>query len=513
MGTLDIPNYSTTFDFGIGKASVALNTFVLTSYSFFPQDQILMSTEPSINGLFTSLTGAAMDLTVAYEIKLLTYPYSELSGSAEVSIQGLGAILTVTFEEAPDTSDLTCNNGKDACGYDISFSLEQFTLALDQLNLYFLGASSPILEAVADILDSSLIPFFVSELSRLVEQKIVNDASKVFSNFGLNDPYGFYEHIYWYLGIAHGLVMADNCIVIPAFSICAVGSSDAERETTVDPSYDPTPSLPYNSFDSQFELTISLSSIATVFYNTIHNANDIFSGWKATFDTVACVSTRYGCYDSKKEQWTGGLSSQDVVRNNMGRNINAPPSSLSPLFTTEYWQTSFPDLSSICSSCYIDVSYTFNTIDNEPTVPVLTMDIDGLTAEYLGFVLVVDFVDVISGDLILSSTFSADITTKSIAWSDHAYVNFLQSVSSVGNIVIESCSSESSVVDFDGNMRNNDTSKNRILNNGNSVVIDQCGMGLDDWNSFLHIISTVFLNAFDDEARNDDGTVICLSQL
>ncbi|GKT32453.1 hypothetical protein ADUPG1_014910, partial [Aduncisulcus paluster] len=39
------------------------------------------------------------------------------------------------------------------------------------------------------------------------------------------------------------------------------------------------------------------------------------------------------------------------------------------------------------------------------------MDIDGLTAEYLGFVLVVDFVDVISGDLILSSTFSADITT------------------------------------------------------------------------------------------------------
>eukprot|EP00764_Aduncisulcus_paluster_P012584 gnl/Carplike_NY0171/5645_a7734_336.p1 GENE.gnl/Carplike_NY0171/5645_a7734_336~~gnl/Carplike_NY0171/5645_a7734_336.p1 ORF type:complete len:159 (-),score=20.65 gnl/Carplike_NY0171/5645_a7734_336:65-541(-) len=94
MDSLQIPDFEQKITFGIGEADVKLSDFTITSFAFFPDDDVLISAEPGIDGVYVKASGASIAVNVGYSIKLLTYPFTSFSGQASLSVGSLG-LLTI----------------------------------------------------------------------------------------------------------------------------------------------------------------------------------------------------------------------------------------------------------------------------------------------------------------------------------------------------------------------------------------------------------------------------------
>ncbi|GKT33078.1 hypothetical protein ADUPG1_007093, partial [Aduncisulcus paluster] len=152
MGSFDFPDFTTTLDFGIGKASVSLLNFCINSYNFFPEENIILATYPNEQLLSLQASNAGVKASVDYDVKLLTYPYSHMDGSASLSIGNFGVIGAASAEALPDWDDQTCGNV--ACGLVPGINLEQFDIKMDDVVIEFIGDSDVILETIANLLDS-----------------------------------------------------------------------------------------------------------------------------------------------------------------------------------------------------------------------------------------------------------------------------------------------------------------------------------------------------------------------
>ncbi|GKT17617.1 hypothetical protein ADUPG1_011143 [Aduncisulcus paluster] len=477
MGTFSIPDFSTTLDFGVGKASISLNNFDITSYSFFPSDEVSFNTIPSENLIFLQCTNAGAVATVDYDVKLLTYPYSRLSGSAQMSIGDFGLITSLEITKVPDYDDTTCHPDAEACGYLPEVLLPDFKLVLQDVVLTFIGDTDPILEMISDLIDSAFIPFLTNIISAsIVEYWKENPMSAYFGLYS-----GYYltndsEELFL-PGYAQAMIIGDGYMVFPMYSMCISGDTSLEQDNSVFSGYNPPADLPYAAFDTELQFTVALDNVRQVFYNTINNANKWFNGWQATFDTIACVPTRNGCQTSSR--WTGGDTSAYVIQNNLGRDIDNPPSSLSPLFTSRYWEEILPDLYALCPNCYIDINTTFQTPDGVPAVPSISMRLDGLDLVYSDYLIKLNMVHVDDGSSVASVDFSFDLSTDCIVWSDHAYFNFLQNVATIDGLTIESCSN-STEADSDHYYSDSDT----------------CGIDISSWNTLVNVLLKVFLDNF-----------------
>ncbi|GKT35849.1 hypothetical protein ADUPG1_008921 [Aduncisulcus paluster] len=471
MGTFDIPDFSTTVDFGVGKASVSLLNFQVVSYNFFPGDKVIVSTIPSENAVFVEMSGAGVALSLDYDVKLLTYPYTDMNGSASLSIGDAGIITTISVTSELDSSDLSCNNGFQGCGYLPLITTPELEVHMNNIALKFIGDASPVLQMIADLVSSAIVPFLSSAIS--------DEIMKFINNNHMDPDMGLYSPKYlsmdnrskYYFGYAQSFIFGDSFIVLPMIGISTFGNTPGEDDAAVYPDFNPS-NLPYAAFSSSIQFTIAFDAIKAVFYNTIYNSNEYFSDWKGTFDTIACVSTEDGCVDSDRN-WNGDQSSAYVIQHNLGRDIDQPPSNFSPLYTTRYWSDLLPDLYSLCSNCYIDFTYTFNTVDYVPTVPDISMRVDGLDIVYHDFYIIVDIVQVDDGSSVASVGISVDIIADAIVWSDHAYINFLQSVMDFENLSIESCAIPT-------------------LEYGNTDK--ECIMGSAEWLPFVKLMSTLFLD-------------------
>ncbi|GKT31643.1 hypothetical protein ADUPG1_006029 [Aduncisulcus paluster] len=485
IDSLEIPPFSSTVDFGLGKAQIDLDNFVIEDFVFFTDD--LIQTRPSDNGLLLKGSGASIVISLEYRIKLLTPPYTYLSGDARISVDDFEMLVSASESIIEDTSDTSCPNGEEmgACGYSPKFIFDELSIALNGFSIEFIGFSSSLLQAIVDILDDLLIPFMTSFVSTAVTEAL----NEFFANRDLS-----MDAVYWYdgrapgmsgqskfvLGYAADMIFEDDYLVMQTYSVGVYGEKkNSVMETSVVPSYDPQP-LPYAMFSSDMGYTISIDSINSVLYNVFHNANEQWSPMKGTFDTVSCVPTRNGCNDDDGN-WTGGYSSSYVIQNNLGRDIDHPGSPFAPLFTTRYWQQSLPDLYSICSECYIDVSYTWQTVDGTPVVPEAIMRVDGFDVTYSDLYLIINVVQVSDGSSVASIGFETNLKTDAILWSDHAYVNFIQSITGidVNLLSIIECQSNSDIGD---NFRGNDSDYS-------------CGVNDSEWTLLLNILSSVFLDS------------------
>ncbi|GKT32392.1 hypothetical protein ADUPG1_006562 [Aduncisulcus paluster] len=634
MNSLQIPDFSTNVDFGVGKASISLTDFTVESFAFFPDEDVLVSNLPpnQINmnasganivasvdyniklltypysslvgaarltvgelGAFASASigispdysdvscdvlvsnlppnqinmnasGANIVASVDYNIKLLTYPYSSLVGAARLTVGELGAFASASIGISPDYSDVSC--GKEACGYLPDINIDTLKLELDDIHIDFIGDVNPILEMIKDVLQSSLIPFLSSTLSNAIAEYISSQG--IHDVLGLNSSYHFDTYNVFNLGFAQAAYVGPSYFTLPTFAVGCFGktANDKIREDSVDPTYNPPSSLPYDMFSSELSFTISDSSVHSIFYNSLHNSNASWSDLKGTFTNVACISTRDGCFDSDGN-YSGGYSSQYLIRNNLGIDIDNPPSDLSPIFTSHFWMTIIPDLYSLCSNCYIDIGFTFQTIDGVPVVPDISTRLDGMDLAYDDMEIVLSLYQVDSGDSVASVGLTIDLATLGIMWSDHAYINFLQTVESVTAKKISSCiePNQQQLVDSDTNTDNFNTDS--VLVRDPEVLC--AGVTLTEWEMLAYTLSVAFLDemftttfmqqergfnyltrmplgfyfvctfadesiyympddgctvvsvnfsecacdvkAFDDKSRNEDGTVYCLQDM
>ncbi|GKT26707.1 hypothetical protein ADUPG1_013450 [Aduncisulcus paluster] len=481
MSSFQIPDFEEQFTFGLGKADVKFENFSINSYNFFPDEYVVIDSLPSVNGIFVEASHAAASVSLDYSIRLLTYPYSSLVGSASLSVGNMALEGSAVAGITPDTKDTTCCdqsyvNDDDSecvsCGYIPTMTINDLKIDISDIIITYIGDVDPILEMITDLIETALGPFLSTSLSKALMIFINHEDPS--SYFGLLTPKPIRTSNKFYLGYAQNMIVGANYFVIQTYSVNVNGGNNLTREQHLWPDYDP-PSLPYDMFSAEMSYTISLDSIESLFYNTLVYLNDDWNKSRATFDTIACVITRDGCYT--KDGGPGGHSSSYVIQHNLGRSMDDPPSPLSPFFTTPYYEHSIPDLYSLCSNCYIDIMYTYNTIDNVPTVPTISMRLDGFDLVYSDMHIVIDIVDADTGDITTSLELSVDIATQGIVWSDHAYINFLQSVGSVSNGRLEICSAPSSP---------------SSTSSSSSSCAD---IELSEWMSLVSIISNLYLDA------------------
>ncbi|GKT32722.1 hypothetical protein ADUPG1_006804 [Aduncisulcus paluster] len=437
MYELEIPPITLDFSLGIGKGKITLDNFDIESFTFFDDDETVIS---FINnkGVSAILQGAGFVVSADYEIKLTTYPYTDYSGGVRITLQGISADGALSMDVKTDTSDLSCcptdltdPDGDDtcqSCGYIDYPQLDSLKLEMPYFEIEFLGDVNPILEAMVNFLSSTLIPWFVEYFSQIsvyyINKDLENGTGSAHFHFTNSDMY-FVEDG------CPGIIISDNYISMPYYVGFSklVDNSYKDPNTHLDPfmaegdlSWYPTfPEVLTNTDFTCFLAPILLHS--SWYLQLVENRshwykNGSFTGTK---NKLECVSGRDGCTSS-----TMGLSD------------------LSSIFeSSTYASLGLTEISD-CDGCDLEIDWGFADPDLDPVFPEApTVNVDGLTMIYPDLIVRVRGVDPDSGDNIFTKEFVTTLEFKGLYISDHVYINFIQGFEAVTSIAYNSSISDS----------------------------------------------------------------------
>ncbi|GKT31550.1 hypothetical protein ADUPG1_005960 [Aduncisulcus paluster] len=457
-----IPDTSFDFTVGIVKGDLSLKNFDIESFTFFDDSETVISLLKS-QSVDVTMKDAGFVISADYEIKLLTYPYSDCGG-IRISLEGVSTFTTLSLFAKPDSSDLSCcvESSEDdddtcqSCGYIDFPQLDSLKLEIPYFDIEFIGDVNPIIEGLTDFLGSTLIPWFVSFFSQLAvdninEELLGHDKSPHMRYSG--------SQIYYQQAGAPNIVISDEYVVLPYYCgyTIVVDNQYIDPNTNLDPfmaEADPSwyATFPEVLANTDFTFFFSPILIHSSWYTQLVTlrshwySNGSFTGTK---NKLECVSARSGCTSST-----------------MG------PSDLSPLFeSSTYASLGLTEISE-CDGCDLEIDWGFADPDLDPVFPEApTVNVDGLTMIYPDLIVRVRGVDPDSGDNIFTKEFVTTLEFKGLYISDHAFINLIQGFQGVTSIAYNSDSS------------------NEYSTYSNSS-------DLDSWSEIISITSSVYLQPF-----------------
>ncbi|GKT36009.1 hypothetical protein ADUPG1_009052 [Aduncisulcus paluster] len=98
---IQIPDIMVPFNIGISKGQIDFKNFDIESFSFFDDDETIISLSGADNSIIMDFYDAGVVISVDYAFKLTTYPYTSSKGSAKISIEGLDFQTSLNMSLAP----------------------------------------------------------------------------------------------------------------------------------------------------------------------------------------------------------------------------------------------------------------------------------------------------------------------------------------------------------------------------------------------------------------------------
>ncbi|GKT27274.1 hypothetical protein ADUPG1_013730 [Aduncisulcus paluster] len=434
--SLQIPDQSIPFTMGITKGVIDFKNFNVESFTFFEDDETLIAISGADNSLLLDLYDAGVIISVDYKFKLTTFPYTETSGSAVISVEGLDFQVSLTVEVVPDDTDQSCfdndslpsieeilamnQDDDEYCGYNVSITLKTFVVNIEYFDIQYIGDVNPMIEALTTILSDTLVVIFDEVISTyavdLINASLVHSASP--SEYLYNNSETYFE-----LAGSPTIKFTDTYAVVPfasAHTQRVNGTYDNPNKYLApfmledDPMIYPT--FPDVIAGNDINLFVGAGIIDNAFYQQLVNnrshweSMNVFTGTKTK---TACASERNGCGASGEYE---RISSSSVI-----------------FESSSYAVFNIPELNS-CDGCDLEVDWLLADPNVDPVVPYIeSFEVDGFVLVYEDLNVNIRGVDS-DGNKFFEIPFITTLEFKGIIISDHVFVNIMQGFQSVREI-------------------------------------------------------------------------------
>ncbi|GKT16681.1 hypothetical protein ADUPG1_010967 [Aduncisulcus paluster] len=413
----EIPDQIIDFSMAFGKGSIALQNFTVQSFTFFEDDEMVIDfIEP--DSFLIGLYDAGMILALDYEFKLETFPYTQLSGSAKITIQGFNLQAGASISTSPDTSDQSC--GEPSCGFLTVFSINSVNINLTTFIISYIGDVNPMLELLTTILDDALIPLFTSifdEYATVLLNQMIKPGGA--SHF-YYDP----EGTFLFMATAGSISFSDDYGTFPFFDAHSdrVDQDEQYWQQFLDPAiieYDPFlyPDFPSIIAGTDANIFFAPAFIQNALYQQFVNersyweAANLFLGTK---DKLACASIRTGCGDDGEYEGESSMSFLFMADSYIGMEI--------------------PELIA-CPGCSLEVYWRFGDPSLDPVKPIIeAVNPDSLVFLYEDLYVTVSGKDGDVGSVDFSVDFIITMRMHGLMKSDHAYFNIIQGFDEISKI-------------------------------------------------------------------------------
>ncbi|GKT34498.1 hypothetical protein ADUPG1_007843 [Aduncisulcus paluster] len=466
---MDIPDSVIPFDIGVGKGEISFSDFNIESFTFFQDDEMIVDFIVP-DSIELELFDAGLVMSVDYALKLTTFPYSSMAGSAVITLEGFDISAAIEAVVTSDTTDQSC--GLDACGYLVDLAFTYLKVNIDKFHISYVGDVNPILELLTDILEDAMIPMFTEFLSSYAADLINGFLRPVNGDTYTYDPYPTFLE----LAIGGPISFSDLYGDMPFFFAHTMNDENDNPLTYIDPillEYDPFwfPSFPDIYAGTDMAVFVSPGFVHAALYQQ-------FTSNRATWEELnqfTATRTRIGCITEKDGCGTSGEYEAD--------------SALSFMFETDTYADLGIDELLACPGCNLEVSWGLSSPDLDPVIPeFMSIALDGFYLDYNDVYVTVrgvipdsysDKNDQYSQQqyssradtdpIAFEVSFIVSMTFKAILLSDHAYINTIQNFYSLNSI--SPVSSSLSVLPSD------------------DITDDQ----ITQWSALLKIITSIYL--------------------